>query len=413
MNGMMPVLIVEDERATTELEQVYLTRAGLAARVVGRAEEAVALLTAEKFSAVVLDYGLPGGGAWTVVETAHRAIPRIPVVIVTGMGNEALAADAMQHGVEGFVTKTGDYIEHLSGILERAVKCAAMSAQLSRLASIVSSSDDAITSKTLEGDFLTWNPGAERIYGYTEAEIVGRNVALLIPPDGLANMNGVFENVKKGQGVDQFESVRLRKDGRRIDVALTVSSIKDAEGRVIGISCVARDISERKRAESLLMATLHSTADGILVVDRDGAITRYNRRFLDMWRIPAALAALGDDQKVLAFVVDQLTEPEVFLAKIEELYADPEAESFDTLAFKDGRFFERSSQPHRLGRDCVGRVWSFHDITELKRTEGALKAKIEELERLNEIMLNREERIIELKEQVASLTRMPREAGRP
>lgn len=409
----MPILIVEDDPTTAELEKVYLTRSGLEARIVGRADAAVDLLKAKKFSAVVLDYGLPGDGAWTVVEAAHRAIPRIPVVIVTGMGNEALAAEAMQHGVEGFITKTGDYIERLSGIVDRAAQDAATSAQLSRLASIVSSSDDAITSKTLEGEILTWNPGAERMYGYTEAEMLGRNVSVLNPPEDLVKMKAVLENIRRGRGVAQFETVELRKDGRRIDVALTVSPIKDSGGRAIGASCVARDISERKRAESLLMATLHSTADGILVVDCKGAITRYNRRFLDMCRIPAALAALGDDQKVLAFVVDQLKEPEGFLAKTKELYADPEAVSFDTLAFKDGRFFERTSQPHRLERDCVGRVWCFHDITELKRNESALKTKIEELERLNEIMLNREERIIELKEKVAALTRTPREAGPP
>jgi diguanylate cyclase (GGDEF)-like protein len=118
---------------------------------------------------------------------------------------------------------------------------------------------------------------------------------------------------------------------------------------------------------SLLSATLDSTADGILVVDTAGAITQYNSQFARMWRVPEALLEARDDAAAVQFVLEQLLRPEVFVAKVEELYTHPLAESDDTLEFKDGRVFERHSQPQVVDGSVVGRVWSFRDVTERLR----------------------------------------------
>ena len=125
--------------------------------------------------------------------------------------------------------------------------------------------------------------------------------------------------------------------------------------------------SELRSTLSLLTATLDSTADGILVVDADGRITQHNARFAQMWHIPESMLTSRDDEAVLAFVLDQLIQPDLFTAKVQELYANPEAESDDILLFKDGRVFDRHSLPQRVGNEVVGRVWSFRDVTDHNR----------------------------------------------
>ena len=121
-----------------------------------------------------------------------------------------------------------------------------------RLASIVASSDDAIISKTLDGIILSWNAGAERIFGYSEAEAIGRSITFLIPPERQEEEPAVLQRLRRGERIEHFETVRVAKDGRRIDVSITVSPIRDSDDRIVGASKVARDITPRKRAEVAL-----------------------------------------------------------------------------------------------------------------------------------------------------------------
>ena len=120
------------------------------------------------------------------------------------------------------------------------------------LASIVESSDDAIVSKNLDGIIMSWNQGAERLFGYTAAEAVGQSITMLIPPDRLEEEPKILERLKRGERVEHFETIRVRKDGSRLNVSLTISPVKDADGRIVGASKVARDITEKVRQEEAL-----------------------------------------------------------------------------------------------------------------------------------------------------------------
>jgi PAS domain S-box-containing protein len=120
------------------------------------------------------------------------------------------------------------------------------------LAAIIESSDDAIIGKTLEGIITSWNRGAQRLYGYTAEEVVGKTVSILTPPDLTDEFPRILERLRRGEPLDHYETQRLCKDGTRLDVSLTISPIRDASGRLIGASKIARDITERKRAERAL-----------------------------------------------------------------------------------------------------------------------------------------------------------------
>src|SRR5690349_10981254 len=151
------------------------------------------------------------------------------------------------------------------------------------LASIVESSDDAIVGKTPEGIITSWNPAAERMYGYTAQEVVGKHISMLLPQDRPQEMDEILAKIRKGGRVEHYETLRMRKDGSTIHVSLTVSPIHDASGKLIGVSSIKRDITERKRAEEQFQATsqyvrslIESSLDPLVTISPEGKITDVN-----------------------------------------------------------------------------------------------------------------------------------------
>jgi two-component system NtrC family sensor kinase len=152
-----------------------------------------------------------------------------------------------------------------------------------QLASIVESSNDAIIGKTLDGVILSWNKGAEEIYGYTADEIKGKPVSVLVPPDHPDEIPQLLEKIKRGEHVERYETVRRTKDSRTICVSLTVSPVKDSGGRIVGASTIARDITERKKAEeeqrragAYNRSLIEASLDPLVTIGPDGKITDVN-----------------------------------------------------------------------------------------------------------------------------------------
>ena len=152
-----------------------------------------------------------------------------------------------------------------------------------QLAAIVESSDDAIVSKNLDGIITSWNQGAERIFGYTAAEVVGQPILMLIPADHVNEEQEILERLRRGERIEHFETVRRRKDASLVDVSLTISPIKDSRGQIVGASKIARDITEQKRSQERLRrseehfrVTLASIGDAVIVTDGRADVTFMN-----------------------------------------------------------------------------------------------------------------------------------------
>ncbi|MEC9373588.1 MAG: PAS domain S-box protein, partial [Planctomycetota bacterium] len=187
---------------------------------------------------------------------------------------EAFGVSPGQQTIEGFAT---DITEVKESERERAL-----------LAAIVSQSDDAIVSKTLDGVIRSWNKGAERIFGYSAEEAVGRPINLIIPEERRGEERDILSRLRRGERIDHFETVRVAKDGRLVDISLTVSPIRDASGRVVGASKVARDVTGRKRTEQALEVSEQRFRDLANNIDQFAwtceefpLITWYNQRWYD------------------------------------------------------------------------------------------------------------------------------------
>jgi len=207
---------------------------------------------------------------------------------IVGLANHTvlLQPDGREIPIDDSAAPIRDADGHLAGVVLvfRDITAQHRSARIAALLSaLVTSSDDAIITKDFKGTITSWNRGAEWLFGYTADEIVGQSIRVLIPPDRQNEEAEILARLSRGERVDHYETVRRKKNGQLCDISLTVSPIRDAEGRLLGASKIARDITERNRAQRALYesqeqwrVTLESIGDAVVATDRSSLVTFAN-----------------------------------------------------------------------------------------------------------------------------------------
>ncbi len=283
---------------------------------------------------------------------------------------------------------------------------------------IVTHVPEVLAALDRQGKILYINPHTEKVLGYSRDQVEGRDIFEFVHPADTQRVRQEFAETLQQEGEQVPSVLRIRDcNGEWVPFEIIANNrLSDPETKAIIFT--ARDLRYRKEIEeailranadteaevakrtteltkinaelrienqarlqaenrlqhtiSLLHATLDSTADGILVVSVDGKVTSCNKKFVEMWHLECGPGLEKDDQVLLSRVSDQLQSPNEFLDRVRMLYSDPAATSFDVLFFRDGRIFERYSQPQRLDGKITGRVWSFRDVTRARNLEAEL-----------------------------------------
>ena len=259
--------------------------------------------------------------------------------------------------------------------LEKAVAARFLEARL--LASIVESSDDAIVRKSLDSVIQSWNAGAERVFGYTADEAVGRHISIVIPPDRLAEEDRIIATLKEGRRVEPFETERVRKDGRRIRVSVTISPIKDEAGNVVAASKIARDVTKQRQAEAereMFATLIENSTDFIGIADLDAVPIFVNRAGLALVGLDDMDAARKLHVRDFFFPEDQARILDEFFPSVAEKGHGAVDVRFRNFKTGDGRWMA-----YKVLKliDDKGQVLGFatvsQDITERRRLEDGLR----------------------------------------
>jgi PAS domain S-box-containing protein len=405
--GSLRILIVDDHETVRRGVRALLSsrRDWVVCGEAGDGLEAVEKAKSLRPDVVLMDISMPRMDGVEATRIIQREVPESKVIIVSQNDPIVALSQAEEIDAVGYVNKA-DLARDLLPAVERVVadrggeKTKVRATTDARrggsqrnlveragdlLAAIVDSSDDAIVSKTLDGVITSWNRSAERLFGYTREEAVGQHITLIIPEDRRYEEVKIVERLRRGERVDHFETVRLRKDGTTLDLSLTISPVKDAAGHVVGASKVARDITERRQVEQALAERarlLDLSNDAIFVRDEADRVTYWNQSASELYGYSREEAMGRVSHELLR------TEfPEPLERVTEHLHQDNRWSGELIHRHKDGSQIIVASR-WSLDRDDAGNqkcvLETNNDITQQKQNERALRESEEQLRTLSD-----------------------------
>jgi PAS domain S-box-containing protein len=396
------ILLVDDDARVRRVISTMLSRHS-GWEICGEAgdgQQSVELARATNPDVVLMDVSMPGMNGLDATRILRRERPRVDVILVSQNDPKIISHQAAEVGARAFCSKS-DLARNLVPIIERTLedrhsKRTDMAFQVfergpnaqasNLLAAIVDSSDDIIISKNLDGIITSWNNTAQRVFGYSSKEAIGAHITLIIPKDRLPEEDTIISRVRRGERIEHFDTVRQRKDGTLIDISLTISPVRDSSGRIVGASKVAREITDRKRAErstALLAAIVDSSDDAIVSKTLDGIITSWNK---SAERIFGYLPEEAVGKHITLIIPrDRWNEESSIIARI---CRGDRVDHFQTLRRrKDGSLVDVSltiSPVKDSAGNIIGASKVARDITAQVRAAEALRSREEEFRRLSQ-----------------------------
>jgi PAS domain S-box-containing protein len=281
--------------------------------------------------------------------------------------------------------------------------------QLNEFAAIVKYSDDAIIGKTLAGVITSWNPAAERMYGRTSEEVIGKSFRLLSPPDRTQEIEAILARIKAGEHVDQFETIRVRKDGTTFPVSLSVSPICDSDGVTVGASTISHDLTKHRYAFDAARAMIESSLDSLVAISPEGMITDANEATVKVTGVPR-------EELIGTAFSDCFTDPEKANKIYQLVFEQGMAVDYPlTIRHRDGTLTEvlyNASVYHDIRGNVLGVFAAARDVTrqmQVQRKSAVQQTRelerMAELEQLQRLTVGRELKMIELKGEIERLRR--------
>jgi diguanylate cyclase (GGDEF)-like protein/PAS domain S-box-containing protein len=359
-----------------DLDGNYISMNAVAGRVLGYTpDEAlrmniVDIAAPEHFELVKinLDKKITGGATQTVYEI--DCIKKDGSRVTLEVNSSIITKDGVPMAVQGIARD----------ITERKASEDAVVRSEQRYRDLFENANDLIYTHDMDGNFTSLNRAGEVITGYTREEALTMNIAEVVAPEFLDFARTMTSRKVESDRPTTYQLEIIAKGGNRVTLELSTRLMVSPNGLPQGVQGLARDITARRQAEtelhntvSLFASTFESTADGIVVMGLDRGIVTCNRKFIEMWGIDPAMIDAKDGAALIEFVARQLRRPEELLQNLIKVYDDPLAMATQVLELKDGRIFERYSQPQMLEDEPVGRVACFRDITERNRAEEKLR----------------------------------------